>query len=339
MANYHCSVKAISRSNGSTATGSAAYRSAEKILDERTGEIHDFTRKEGVEHTELILPGGGTAERGEYWNRVEQHHKRGDAVLAREVEVSLPVELTKDQRRELAVEFGRTLADKYGVAADVAIHNPKRETENPHAHIMLSACYTGQDGTLGKKAVELDPIHCQRAKIENMTEWSRERWAEHANRALERAGHDVRIDHRSLEAQGIDRTPEVHMGPHATAMERRGIETERGDLNRSIKAENQVKEVEKERRELDRQEKEKGQEYKEQRAGILENGKGRMDYYKDREARENDPDKEYRQQVQQAAQREQGRAVGGYDQYKQQQEQQRQQQRQKDRGKDRGPQR
>lgn len=332
MAIYHFSVKAISRGSGRTATGSAAYRSAEKIIDERTGEIHDYTRKTGVEHSELILPGGGTENRGEYWNRVEQHHKRGDAVLAREVEVALPTELTKDQRKELAVEFGRELADKYGVAADVAIHEPKRETENPHAHIMLSACYTNPDGTLGKKAVELDPIHCQRAKIENLTEWGRERWADHANRALERAGHDVKIDHRSLEAQGIDREPQIHMGPTATAMERRGVESDRGDLNRGIKAENQAKDLEAERRELDRQKEEKGREYKEQRGQIVENSKGRMDYYKDREGREQG----YNNQVEQAAKREQGRALSGYDQYKEQQQQQRDRQKQRDHSKDKG---
>lgn len=333
MAIYHFSCKTVSRASGSTATGSAAYRSAEKILDERTGEIHDFTRKGGVEHTEIVLPDNApewAADRGELWNHAEAAETRKNSTVAREFEVALPEELTKEQRIELARDFTRDMVDRYGFAADVAIHEPEgREKDNPHAHILCTTRRIDENG-LGEKTRELDER--KSGEVDRL----RESWAEHANRALERAGHDVRIDHRSLEAQGIDRTPEVHMGPHATAMERRGIQTERGDLNRAIKAGNQVKEVEQERRGLDQQEKEKGQEYKEQRAGILESGKGRMDYYKDREARENDPDKEYRQQVQQAAQREQGRAVGGYDQYKQQQEQQRQQQRQKDRGKDKG---
>lgn len=244
MAIYHLSAKPISRAQGRSATGAAAYRAGVEIIDDRTGLVHDYTRKGGVLHAELILPGGGTADRSEFWNGIEAHHKRRDAVLVREVEVSLPTELTAAQRQALAVGYARELADRYGVAADVALHAPRTVTDrelekNPgqyhetdpetgrrhngnwHAHIMLSACHVQPDGTLGKKAVELDPIHCQRAKIENMAERERARWGELANAALEQHGHDARIDHRSHAARGIEVEPSQHLGPQAHGYERR----------------------------------------------------------------------------------------------------------------------
>lgn len=244
MAIYHLSAKPISRAQGRSATGAAAYRAGVEITDERTGLVHDYTRKAGVMHSELILPGGGTADRAEFWNGIEAHHKRGDAVLVREVEISLPTELTAEQRQALAVGYARELADRYGVAADVALHAPRTVTDrelekNPdqyhetdpetgrrhngnwHAHIMLSACHVQPDGTLGKKAVELDPIHCQRAKIENMADRERARWGELANAALERHGHEARIDHRSHAERGIEAEPSLHLGPQAHGYERR----------------------------------------------------------------------------------------------------------------------
>ncbi len=250
MAIYHLSAKPISRAQGRSATGAAAYRAGVEITDERTGLVHDYTRKGGVVHSELILPGGRTADRAEFWNGIEAHHKRGDAVLVREVEISLPTELAPEQRRALAVGYARELADRYGVAADVALHAPRTVTDrelekNPdqyhetdpetgrrhngnwHAHIMLSACHVQPDGTLGKKAVELDPIHCQRAKIENMADRERARWGELANAALERHGHEARIDHRSHAERGIEAEPSQHLGPAATGYERRTGEPSR----------------------------------------------------------------------------------------------------------------
>jgi len=223
VAIFHLTAKPISRAEGRSSTAAAAYRAGVKITDERTGETFDFTRKGGVEHAELILPGGATADRGEFWNKVEKHHKRGDAVLVREVEVALPSELTPEQRQALAVGYARELADRYGVAADVAIHAPNKDGDerNHHAHIMLSACHVQPDGTLGKKAVELDPIHCQKHKIENMVARERVRWGELANAALERHGHDARIDHRSHAERGIEAEPTQHLGVAAVGFERR----------------------------------------------------------------------------------------------------------------------
>ena len=225
MAVYHFSAKTVSRSAGRSSTAAAAYRAAERIVDERTGEIHDYTRKGGVVASEVILPGGGTMARADLWNSVETHHKRGDATVAREFVVALPAELDADQRQDLARRYARELAERYRVAVDVNVHAPGKEGDqrNHHAHILLSACYANTWGKLGKKAVELDPIHCQRHGLANVVEVERERWEQLANQALEKAGQEARIDHRSLEAQGIyDRAPTVHLGPDATAIKRRG---------------------------------------------------------------------------------------------------------------------
>lgn len=229
MAVYHFSAKTVSRSAGRSSTAAAAYRSGERIVDERTGEIHDYTRKGGVVDSLVVLPHGGTMNRADLWNKVEAHHKRGDATVAREFVVALPAELDAAQRQELARSYARELADRYGVGVDLNIHAPGKEGDqrNHHAHILLTACYCGPTGTLGKKAVELDPIHCQRQKLPNVVEVERERWESITNRALETAGQEARIDHRSLEAQGItDRLPGVHLGPTATAIERSGRESD-----------------------------------------------------------------------------------------------------------------
>ena len=229
MAIYHLSAQIVSRKAGRSSTAAAAYRSAERIVDERTGEIHDYTRKSGVVDSLVVLPHGGTMNRADLWNKVEAHHKRGDATVAREFVVALPAELDPDQRQELARSYARELADRYGVGVDLNIHAPGADGDqrNHHAHILLTACYCGPSGVLGKKAVELDPIHCQRHGLDNVVEVERQRWEQHANRALEKAGQEARIDHRSLEAQGItDRLPGVHLGPTATAIERSGRDSD-----------------------------------------------------------------------------------------------------------------
>lgn len=215
-----------------------------EITDQRSGLVHDYTRKQGVVYEELVLPNGGKEDRAKFWNRVELHHKRGDAILVREVEVSLPKELSKDQRQVLAVDFARELAQRYGVAVDLALHAPRiitdrdlkndpdqhqeidpetgrRHNGNWHAHMMLSACHVQASGELGKKAVELDPIHCQRAKIVSMVDRERPRWGELANAALALHGQAARMDHRSHAARGIALAPSQHLGPAASGLERR----------------------------------------------------------------------------------------------------------------------
>lgn len=223
MADFHLNVKPIGRSAGRSATAAAAYRAGTRIVDQRTGEVHDYTRKAGVLAASLLLPGGCTAERGAFWNSIEMHHKRADAVVAREFTLALPHELPAAERERLAFDFGRELADRYGVAVDVALHEPdkKGDQRNYHAHVQMSACYVSTGGKLGAKAVELDPIHCDRAKIKNFAKRERPRWAVLHNERMAENGRPERIDHRSLEEQGIARTPGVHLGPSAVGYERR----------------------------------------------------------------------------------------------------------------------
>jgi ATP-dependent exoDNAse (exonuclease V) alpha subunit len=238
VAIYHCSIKPISVSGGKSGIAAAAYRAGECLEDKKTGEIYDYTRKQGIEHTELVLPGCVEYDRESLWNAAEEAEKRKDARVAREFEVALPAELTAEERRELAVDYAKSLVDKYGVAADVAIHepNPKGDVRNYHAHIMITTREVDEQGfgkktdlELSDKALREQDKPVGREQIKEL----RAEWAERCNLALERAGYEERVSHKSLKEQEIDREPTVHLGPIATEMERRGIQTDRGDINRA----------------------------------------------------------------------------------------------------------
>ena len=222
MAIYHLSVKTISRSAGRSATAAAAYRAGVKIADERTGEIHDYRKKRGVEASGIILPDGApdwAANRDTLWNTAEQAENRKNSTIAREIEVSLPAELTVQQRQTLAYEFAAEIAASHGCAVDVAIHKPGRGSDdrNHHAHLLMTTRKI-EAGGMGAKTREWDARKTGPALV---TQW-RARWAEHVNHALEHAGQSARVDHRSLKEQGIERVPTKHLGPTATAIERRG---------------------------------------------------------------------------------------------------------------------
>lgn len=244
MAIYHLSVKTVSRSKGRSACAAAAYRAGDEITDQRTAEVHDYTRRRGVESAELILPAdapGWAGARAELWNAAEDAEMRKNSTVGREFEVALPSELTAEQRQQLAHIFARELVERHGCAADVAIHSPggKGDQRNHHAHIMLTTRRLGPEGFTGKTR-ELDDRQKGRAEVER---W-RARWAELSNQALEAAGRPERVDHRSLIDQGITgRAPETKVGPSATALERRGIRTERGEQRRRSLAERQIDEL------------------------------------------------------------------------------------------------
>ncbi len=232
MAIYYMNVKIIGRSSGRSATGAAAYRAGERIHDERTGQTYDYTRRRGEIETEILSPAGAPAwaqDRSLLWNEVEKAERRADAQVAREIVVAFPVELTPAQQRELLRFYAQAEFVSKGMVADVAIH---RNPGNPHAHIMLTMREMEPDGLSSKKNREWN-------KPEQLERW-REQWAEQTNRALERAGHPERIDHRSLAEQGLDRLPQVHLGPHAASLEKRGIPTENGDHNRLVAEHNGV---------------------------------------------------------------------------------------------------
>jgi hypothetical protein len=216
VANYHLAMQRVSRSTGRSVIAAAAYRAGVDLHDEYTGEVHKYAHRQAsgdIGECLLVLPSGTQPDREAFWNAVEKHHKRRDANLAWEWEVSLPVELSHEQNASLVQTYAIAIAKEYGVAADICIHR-SHDGKNPQAHILLSACSVADDDQLGKKCVWLDPIHCERNRIQNPAHTERERWADLQNAALKEAGHEVRVDHRSLEAQGIDREPQRHAGKY-----------------------------------------------------------------------------------------------------------------------------
>ncbi len=260
MAIYHCSIKVISRGKGKSAVAAAAYRAGEKITNEFDGMTHDYTHKGGVVHTEILLPDHAPAEytdRAVLWNEVEKIEKAKNAQLAREIEIALPRELTREQGISLVREYVKRHFVAAGMCADVCLHDTGGG--NPHAHIMLTMRPFDERGEWGAKQKKeyildrdgnkiYDPKKRQyKCKSIPATDWNeqtkaeewRAAWAEICNRALEQNGHAERIDHRSYERRGIDQIPTVHLGVAASAMEKRGIRTERGDLNREIEVTNQ----------------------------------------------------------------------------------------------------
>jgi Ti-type conjugative transfer relaxase TraA len=241
MAIYHFSAKVIQRSAGRSAVAAAAYRSASELVDERVGRSHDYTAKEGVVHSEIMLPAGaperwqpvddtpeaGRSARERLWNEVEVIERRKDAVLAREVEFALPRELSQAEGIALAQEFVRRQFVSRGMVADLNVHwskEPDGEVK-PHAHVMLSMREIDGD-RFGKK---------QRAwnDVSLLREW-REGWAELANARLAELGHDIRIDHRSLREQGIELEPQHKIGPAGARREERGEDAERAVEHRAI---------------------------------------------------------------------------------------------------------
>lgn len=228
MAIFHLSVKTVSRSAGRSATAAAAYRAGVEITDIKTGEVHNYRRrKSGIESADLFLPAGApkwATDRAELWNAAEKSETRKNSTVAREFEVALPAELSADQRRELAHDFTKALVKKYGFAADCAIHLPGKngDSQNHHAHILCSTRKLTAEGFTAKTR-ELD----DRATGAEQVVEVRELFAHMTNVALERAGHSARVDHRSLEDQGIDRDAGIHLGPSATAIERRGEVSEK----------------------------------------------------------------------------------------------------------------
>ncbi len=240
MAIYHCSMKTIARSGGRSAVASAAYRAAVKLTNERDGLVHDFTRKQGVEHAEIVLPEDVLADwaldRSALWNAVEYAEKRSDARVAREFEIALPHELNAEQRLSLTRDFARDLANRYGAAVDFAIHQPQGEGDvrNVHAHLLMTTRTVGETGLGEKTLIEREnkwllnndqpTSHMQLRDI-------RQAWEHHANRHLVRAGLEVRIDHRSHLERGLEIEPTEHMGVHASQMDRRGLEVSRTRLD------------------------------------------------------------------------------------------------------------
>ncbi len=233
MAIFHCQAKIIGRSDGKNALASAAYRSGQELYDERTETRFKFAGADRVMHTEIIAPADApewALDRQGLWNSVERSEKRKDSQLAREFELALPAELDLDQQRDLVRGWAAAQFTAHGVVADVAIHDGGRRTgkpANPHAHVMTSMRALHPTGWDSKKNREFEG----RAKIE---EW-RSSWADHANRALKLAGHDVEISHLSHAARGLEEKPQIKEGLAARGIEAKGGISDRMDENRRIR--------------------------------------------------------------------------------------------------------
>ncbi|HMK91288.1 MAG TPA: MobQ family relaxase, partial [Methylocystis sp.] len=199
MAIYHLRVKPVARSAGRSATAASAYRAGVAISCEREGRLHDYTRKQGIAHTEIIVPpdAAWASDRSALWNAAERAEKRINSTVAREYELALPAELSARARVELVRAFGEALRDRYGVAVDIAIHAPHREGDqrNWHAHVLTTTRKAEAEG-LGAKTRILDDQKTGPAQVKEL----RAVWAELSNRHLEQEGRDERVDHRSLEA-------------------------------------------------------------------------------------------------------------------------------------------
>ncbi|SIS92413.1 Ti-type conjugative transfer relaxase TraA [Phaeovulum vinaykumarii] len=240
MAIYHFSMKPVSRASGRSAVASMAYRAGERLTNERDGITHDFTAKQGVEHAEIVLPESVSADwardRSDLWNAAEFAEKRKDARVAREFEVALPHELTAEQRLEATRELARELANRYGAAVDFAIHSPHdaSDVRNHHAHVMMTTRQVTAEGLGDKTYIERENkwllangLPTTDMQLRDL----RQTWEGIANEHLARAGHDLRIDHRSHMERGLEIVPTEHMGVHATQMERRGFDVARTRLD------------------------------------------------------------------------------------------------------------
>ena len=242
MAIYHCSIQPISRSDGRSIVACAAYRAGEKLECDTYGKTQDYTRKTGIEYKQIFAPVGASPDlldRQTLWNQVEQSELKKDgsikqeARLAKEVEVALPHELDKAQRQALVTELCQSLVKSYGVAVDAAIHAPHvhggSDERNHHAHILMTTRSLTPQG-LGKKVRELD----QNSTLKKI----REKVADLTNVHLERAGLEVRVDHRSHKDRGLDIEPTFKEGLEATHAKRRGEELEIVKRNDEIKKRN-----------------------------------------------------------------------------------------------------
>ena len=289
MTMVHITTTPISRKEGRSAVACAAYRAGVTLEDNRYEKTHDYSKKRGVMSADIILPStlktqGFTVSRSELWNKAEKAENRKDARVAREWLINLPYELNEDDRKAVAHEFAQALADKYNIIADVCIHQPvlkepydpkkppsfnrlREDEQNPdprnyHAHIMVTTREAKIDDEGGlsfdpklkiplewsnakRKAKKLQPSRDEIKEI-------RQLWVDIANKKL--SEHDLGLmDARSFKDQGLDRLPTIKMGVDATNMERKGINTYKGNINRAISVINKRKEIDKARSEYEQE--------------------------------------------------------------------------------------
>lgn len=258
MAIYHCSIKIGSKGKGQSAVAAAAYRSGSVLTDEQTGTVTDYSKKSGIVYSEIMLCQNAPSEyndRQVLWNAVHKIEKASNAQIYREIEVSLPAELTLEQHKDIIREYVRKNFVDNGMCADCSIHN--KNDGNPHCHILLTVRGIGSKGEWlpkSKKVYELDD-NGNRIRLssgnykshkESANDWNeqykaeewRAAWADICNRYLDETN---RIDHRSYERQGKDQIPMIHEGFEARKIERGGGISERCEQNRQIRRINREK--------------------------------------------------------------------------------------------------
>ncbi|TLY70666.1 MAG: conjugal transfer protein TraA [Gammaproteobacteria bacterium] len=238
MAIFFLQISSVTRSAGRRATAAAAYRAGERIRDERSGELINCGRRRDVLHTEIILPRQfdgmpvpWARDRQRLWNTAEHAEKRYNARVAREYQLSLPAELDAGRRIALARTFARDVAERYKVAVDLAVHEPRPDGDprNFHAHLLTTTREVTPAGLGAKAGLDIPPLERRRRELpDHRQEYLtlRERWATLVNEALREANVAARVDHRSLAAQGVDREPLPRIPLMQLKMEQRGVRSE-----------------------------------------------------------------------------------------------------------------
>jgi hypothetical protein len=253
MAIFRLQITRITRGGEHSSVGAAAYRAGERIRDDRTNEVHNHSRRKDVSHSEIMLPGQVSGEnmdwarnRASLWNSVENAETRKNSRVATEIQVTLPFELPPARRLEMARTFSQEIADHYRVAVDLAIHDPRPSSDprNFHAHLLMTTREVSPEGLGAKAGLDMQTSERVRLGLPNISQEFtaiRERWAALTNEALKEANIEARVDHRSLEAQGIDREPAPHIPFAAFKIERAGKHSEvaeaiRADYNARVQA-------------------------------------------------------------------------------------------------------
>ena len=256
----HFKITIVKRSQGQSAVAGAAYQSGERLFSEYDQKTKFYNKKKELVHAAIMLPSHappGYADRATLWNAVEAIENQWNSQLARRIVLAFPVEVPKEQYLSMIKEFCQEQFVSKGMIADFAIHD--KGDGNPHAHILLTLRAMDEHGRWlpkARKVYDLDengeriqlPSGNWKCHKENTVDWNDQKYAEvwrHSwetitNRYLEAAGRPERVDLRSFERQGIQQIPTVHLGPAAHQMEKRGIETFLGNLNRDIRAANSL---------------------------------------------------------------------------------------------------
>lgn len=256
----HFDVSIVCRSKGQSAVASAAYQSGSKLYDEYSLSWKNYTHKDEIIFEQILLPEKAPPEysdRQTLWSSVEVNERNWNAQLARKIRMALPKEVPLEQYQDMVKEYCMEQFVSKGMICDIAIHD--KGDGNPHAHLLLTMRSLDENGKWNpksKKVYILDengekirlPSGNYKTRKENFTDWDnrdnceiwRQAWSDIQNKYLEANGRDERVDLRSYERQGIDKIPMIHEGPAVSAMERKGVKTNIGNLNRDIRATNNL---------------------------------------------------------------------------------------------------